>query len=114
MSAPPLLVGSVAFATTVIAAGILAARRSARAGGALLAFYALQGLVVFWIADAIGSLGLACAMSVAWALVMLHRVLTYAYRAPPRSWDLAFFVPVHIAQTTILFWVVAWPISRWL
>ncbi|MBX3193366.1 MAG: hypothetical protein KF819_40665 [Labilithrix sp.] len=107
-----LIVGIVVFATTALAAGVLAVRRSARAGGALLAFYAAQGLVVFWIAHALDSLGLACAMSAAWTLVMVHRVLTYAYPAPPRSWDLLSFVPVHVAQATFVLWVIAWPLSR--
>lgn len=107
----------LALATAVTgAAALMTARRSLRAGLALLVLYALQAACLAWasrtIDDAPWSGGARLTFLAAMLLVLGHRLATYVFPRPPAPRDRLLTPLVHVAQAWLFLELAAWPVRR--
>lgn len=122
MSAPAVDARALAIGlalSTLATAGVLGVRRSPRAGLGFAGLYLPQALVLAWIVGTLSASRSGPAASTllvvaasAYALVLFHRLTTYAFPLPPSRFDLALFVPVHVVQATLFLELFVWPASR--
>lgn len=101
-------------ASVLGAAGLVAVRRSVRAGVTLLAFYGVQAVCLLAIsrtlAGAWWSGPVRAALCAALLAVLGHRIATYAFPRPPAPRDRLLVPAVHVAQAWLLLELVAWPL----
>ncbi|MEZ5293660.1 MAG: metallophosphoesterase [Vicinamibacterales bacterium] len=111
MSAP--VFEAAALAAVLGAAAFVGARRSIRAGLALLALYAVQGACAIWISRSLadGPRATAARLALLAALVgvLAHRLATYAFSRPPAARDRLIVPVVHVAQAWLFLELAAWP-----
>ena len=103
-----------AVAAVLLAASVLASRRSFRSGLVLFGLYAAQTGCLIWASRTIGAAAWSSVARLmflsALLAVLSHRVATYAFPRPPAARD-RFVVPlVHVAQAWLVLSLVLWPI----
>lgn len=98
----------------VVAAVVMATRRSPRAGLAVLGLYGVQAACLVWASRTVDGAswsgparlaGLAAVLLVLW-----HRLATYAFPRPPAPRDRLITPLVHVAQAWLFLELLIWPV----
>lgn len=102
------------FVLLFVATALMAVRRTPRAGLALFGFYLPQALLLAWVSHDISRWGwhAGAVVAIVFAVLLAHRLTTYAFPLPPGPADRLWFPLVHTLQTATFVGLVVWPLSR--